>query len=133
LEMIEVVDPEDRDALDEIDLRVFAYVNNMIFNKGTMFDKPYYEVKSKLGDFFDAVVLNGKRPFSRSRDALKAIRPKGWWFGWRSDGYCVAGDGSKSEKGVRRELISSSIRPTEELAELHAIIQAIAYERGEIL
>lgn len=109
LEMIESVDPSDNDALDDIDARVLKYL---------------------LGDDF-VPCLEHYPKYTRSRDALKAIRPE-------VKIYSMA-----SHRGVTWEcglVIDTnpghwySVRhrlPTEELAELHAIIQAISYERGQ--
>lgn len=107
LKMIETVDQTDRDRLDEIDQAVCDYLG-------------------KIG-----------RPlprYTRSRDALKEIRPQGFLSGAnpdfddyedtgniKFDGFC------ESEDRLFGGLIYSS---TEELAELHAIILAIAYERN---
>jgi hypothetical protein len=69
---------------------------------------------------------------SRSRDALKAIRPKGWLVmslrtfkggGW----FCALKWPEESHESHWHSCIAKG--GTEELAELHAIIQAIAYER----
>jgi hypothetical protein len=72
--------------------------------------------------------------YTRSRDALKAIRPEGFIF--RShlimeddDGdliYCYAFERRNDFALVGR----TPTLPTEELAELHAIIQAIEYKRA---
>lgn len=128
LKMIKEVDPNDTAKLDEIDARVTIflhphrdYMKHGIWNKklwvwayNFIQDFPYREVK----------------PYTRSRDALKAIRPEGWKFlcgQSMQDGqnFCVCqkiGDESHIDN-------ENSILPTEELAELHAIIQSIAYER----
>ena len=68
--------------------------------------------------------------YTRSRDALKAIRPEGWLK--NSFQYVLGGfvsvlynpDDTEAETRQRR-------LPTEELAELHAIIQATEHMRGE--
>lgn len=69
--------------------------------------------------------------YTRSRDALKAIRPRGWGFDIQTHNHrgdvvswrCIA---ELCDKQVH---FSSGVLLSEELAELHAIIQAIAYER----
>jgi hypothetical protein len=63
-----------------------------------------------------------------SRDALKAIRPKSTWDWW----LFALSEGPRAEAFAPnddRTCHQSPILPTEELAELHAIIQAIEYER----
>lgn len=84
------------------------------------------------------VVLSGNRflvpsegqfpLYTRSRDALKAIRPDGWRFEfkWVSSGTIFYYSAQRKNK-----TFISAAMPTEELAELHAIIQAIERERGE--
>src|ERR1700730_10498121 len=71
------------------------------------------------------------RKYTRSRDALRAIRPEGWHT------YAVnVGDATYDAYwGYACQIEGDQIRtsgtlPTEELAELHAIIQAIEYERS---
>ena len=101
LKMIETVDPSDTVEMDKIDIAVGDYVDGQWYG----------------------------RQFTRSRDALKAIRPKGWNFAMLplSDFtfLCQASHGDPN----RTDGPESDHLGTEELAELHAIIQAIAYER----
>jgi hypothetical protein len=68
LEMIEAVDPGDSAKLNEIDARVKRYLSNGVWNQ------TYYEKKLKDGRWFP------EPQYTRSRDALKAIRPEGWQF-----------------------------------------------------
>ena len=101
LKMIETVDPSDADEMDKIDLAVVDYVDGQWHG----------------------------RQFTRSRDALKEIRPKGWNFAILplSDGtFCCRGSYGDPNRTDGPD--SDNLR-TEELAELHTIIQAIAYER----
>ena len=69
--------------------------------------------------------------YTRSRDALKDIRPDGWGVGhhcedkWHTE--MRANCYQIGEKG--HNIKRSPVLPTEELAELHAIIQAIEWER----
>ena len=67
--------------------------------------------------------------FSRSRDALKAIRPKGWFFAIRHEGLFCASPKWDCKGSSKEKHLYGPFFPTEELAELHAIIQAIEYER----
>lgn len=115
LKMIEEVDPADSDALDEIDKRIWYFIQNK--------------------DPIDGIRWDGQRPprFTRSRDALKAIRPEGWRIN-----IAEFNENTTFEKphGFEARLLKdtfvyviSKLLPTEELAELHAIIQTIEWER----
>jgi hypothetical protein len=71
-----------------------------------------------------------KTRYSFSRDAIKAIRPKKWAFDIQTCNYdgpaswrCIA------ERFDKKVHLSSGVILSEELAELHAIIQAVEYER----
>lgn len=130
LELIESVRPDDVETLDEIDARVWCYLNSYLFlsfemvtvgdrgeNKELSFD-----FETQRGDEESYLKRYIKSP-TRSRDALKAIRPDGVvpvvsYYPEGFEGYCV---GSKGH---------SPRLPTEELAELHAVIQAIEWERS---
>jgi hypothetical protein len=77
-------------------------------------------------------IARGFCPFTTSRDALKTIRPKDCWLETAAD---VNDDDSYSYRcrlwyWSESRQQSEQVFPTEELAELHAIIQAIEYERG---
>lgn len=101
LKMIEEVDPSDETKMDEIDLSVAKYL--------------------KQHKIWIGIV-------TRSRDALKAIRPDGWFGMIRFFGeYSVCNINHVHPFGNA----DSQHLPTEELAELHAIIQAIEYERSK--
>lgn len=112
LKLIEVVDPSDTANLDNIDTFVHILINDIAGNEKYI----------------------PPRQYTRNRDALKAIRPEGWWFECckicdgtymaelHDDRYCTDDD-----EGIT---VKAWYRQNEELAELHAIIQAIAYERG---
>lgn len=141
LKLIETVSPDDTAKLDEIDARAWCWLNGVQFLKmGKPFDNrgkivPRFSFKSK-GFSQEGRVLN-KAKYTRSRDALKSIRPEGYVFNLYGD------DGSG--KGVRATLTKWHIGhgtithdqtfnawligKTEELAELHAVIQAISHER----
>tara|TARA_A100000172_G_scaffold78648_2_gene64480 strand:+ start:36 stop:425 length:390 start_codon:yes stop_codon:yes gene_type:complete len=109
LELIENVDPKDTDALDEIDMEMHKLL-------------------------YSWSGIRGKRPhikYTRSRDALKEVRPEGFEFpkdvltnvaGFIFGYGCPAFNNGKF-------LAYYKPLPTEELAELHAIIQAIMWER----
>lgn len=133
LKLIETVSPDDAAGLDEIDFHVEKYLGN----------KPYYQ---------------GFKKYTRSRNAIKNIRPllidggvinsleiiKGWGLTGAREKECREECGQyqailsyrtaceKDGKKVfgRRSFWSSARLATEELAELHAVIQAIEFERG---
>ena len=142
LKMIENADPEDTAKLDEIDARVHEYLGYYWHGGGSSAEDKIYA--GHWADYPD-----GKRgkglcecesdeyfapeppEYTRSRDALKAIRPKDCWLETGTD---IKDDDTYSyrcrlwhwsESRQRRE----PALPTEELAELHAIIQAIEFER----
>ena len=119
LKMIEVADPADTAKLDEID-RLFERYKTPGRHK----------------------IVPPK--YTRSRDALKQIRPEGWTFSMlHQSGYLAVShkhikrthiDGLGNEYPeyvqVGTPALSDTAPKTEELAELHAIIQAIEYERA---
>ena len=126
LKMIETVDPSDTDTLTKIDAMVLLYVKPeetpLNYYIGQKEQDPEGKAIAHMCHFKD-------RPkFTRSRDALKAIRPKGWFGSIRiytKESVC---------NFVKHEpfgVADSPHLPTEELAELHAIISAIAYERTQ--
>lgn len=139
LTLIENVDPEDTDALDEIDARFFCYLEGKNYNLMEIIRQEIpmpYGCTQKItlltyNDSEDYPLIE----YTRSRDALKAIRQEG------SNGhFCIKmrmvyGHGSVFEyQGLYGEDLDphefkSEPLPTEELAELWAIIQAIAYTR----
>jgi hypothetical protein len=111
LEMIEAVDPSNAEALKILDY----YVSNYVDPNALKYDLEMgYEPKR----------------YTRSRDALKTIRPEGW----------IVYDLMQDEQLnwfcqlIKRDHKSAPtkvdhILPTEELAELHAILQAIEWDR----
>jgi len=135
LKLIESADPNDSAALDEIDARVWVYVVEPCL-KFSHFDgcHPHYFCERGKGPY----KLGGsgsKAPrYTRSRDALKSIRPKEWLFDvyretfedkWNCKIWTTGQEFDEKYPSLARKL------PTEELAELHAIIQAIQHERGQ--
>lgn len=132
LEMIENVDPADSAAMDEIDVLVDKYLGY-----------EHYCYVDPLGAGVKFIGrktsgTNGLVPrYTRSRDALKAIRPEGWDFEMcpvingryecvLSQTWSLADTGDYESREVGKYQL-----PTEELAELHAIIQAIEWERTD--
>ena len=109
LKLIENVDPDDSNALYEIDGAVHSF----------LYDTPACRV-------IYLKRTDGKNTYTRSRDALKSIRPDGCFsISKRKDGFVFIFFETACEKP---ETITPPL-PTEELAELHAIIQAIQWER----
>jgi hypothetical protein len=126
LKMIEVVDPADKSALDRIDGRVWCWLSDCEYIGHDNADQHNFLARPKkegCAEFYKSV--GTQNCYTRSRDALKAIRPQGWRFWIHSEGTCEAVKRNETED---REIISQA--GTEELAELHAITQAIAHERG---
>lgn len=128
LKMIEEVSPDDTAKLDEIDARFWCFKNghSYIDGKGSRYKA---EDKGKV----ELYEMRPQDTVTRSRDALKAIRPQQGcsvfrlfnaddWDGWK----CQI---SWFPTSVAKYITSPTLK-TEELAELHAIIQAIEYERG---
>lgn len=106
--MIEEVSPDDTDKLRLLDEKVWKFIQNV--------------PESLLPDIYICP------RYSTSRDALKAIRPEGWQIsfiheygsGWQS---CMESEFSYGD------VETHNFFPTEELAELWAIISAINWER----
>ena len=123
LAMIEKVDPAYTAGLDEIDFAVMVY-------------------HARLNKKYALLETEKYKPpcYTRSRDALKGIRPKGW-LPWSSNRHMpeirdrptpfFAGlTQGPATPAMKRWQVQSSNLPTEELAELHAIIQAHAHDRS---
>jgi len=171
LNMIAEVNPDDKEALDEIDARVWCYVDNSWwsthgkmefisfcekpdhlvhpedreeheYNRNTYgltkaahikrWAKKYWwktirtpEEDAELIQVEDFIGRSER--YTRSRDAIKKIRPDGW----RVKDYFVTDSGWDCwlDKWGDKPLLGVEDLPTEELAELHAIIQAIEYDR----
>ncbi|MBO0358641.1 hypothetical protein J0X19_11850 [Hymenobacter sp. BT186] len=130
LKMIETVAPDDVAMLDEIDCRVRCYV--MGWGYGAIHLNDYWNSQQQ-----DPAYHAENYPhYTRSRDALKAIRPKGWWFsvsGYGQTFHAVATWSGNPEDVVltsARTFGSGKANKTEELAELHVIIQATERDRA---
>ncbi len=73
--------------------------------------------------------LTVDKQFMSSRDALKSIRPEGWWFRMGTDPNQEHMAGLYNSKtGDEGFMTDEEPMPTEEAAELHAIMQAWIYE-----
>lgn len=126
LKMIEEVSPNDTAKLDEIDARVWCWLNSKTYlgtRIVTVEDRMFRYVEHQYEDGY----INSPQ-YTRSRDALKAIRPEGWDFIDVSGGFNHNAWTCQINMGAFTT-IKCTI-PTEELAELHAILQAIDYERS---
>lgn len=127
LTLIETAEPSDTARLREIDARVVCFLNKRTFKlcNGTYW---YDEETFETGGGYNC---RDTSKYTRSRNALKAIRPKGWMIyemGQNYDTgvwYCQMVNPKYSGEDIGIGEIAS-----EELAELHAIIQAIAHDRA---
>lgn len=121
LTMIETVSPNDMAKLNEIDLAVDVF----------LFPKEWG--KSVTGRYCSPSRAGEYPQYTRSRDALKAIRPEGYsfnvFFCYRGDKKYFLSSTGHMEKNPHVNPIHTPDLATEELAELHAIIQAIECER----
>lgn len=126
LKLIEKVNPSDADKLDEIDARVKSFVNGWEFLSISGPDWGDYRVKTS--DYPKGINFNKREvpKFTRSRDALKSIRPEGYVWSTK-----IWPDCAESYVVGNNAVFGRERLPNEELAELHSIIQAIAYERKE--
>lgn len=140
LKMIEEVDPADTAKLDEIDARVWCWLNGYIYIPHNYSDTWNYRYKpdEKFEGYICGSLGTGEdaQKYTRSRDALKAIRPDGWLMNEIFEYKEVASLGTRHswhvgliKKFPEEAVESPGLMPTEELAELHAIIQAIEWER----
>lgn len=125
LQMIETVAPDDTAKLDEIDARVWCWINGYEFI-GTpwFFEDKFTGWTMKFDNGDERLVRAGSsKQYTRSRDVLKAIRPEGFFPEIVLDeGGCAI---------CKNKGIDSMCLPTEELAELHAVIQALEHERSQ--
>src|SRR6185503_4501272 len=124
LRMIEEVSPDDTAKLDEIDWRTDCYLRN------TEYPFKAWQICAEPNP--ESEYDNARPLYTRSRDALKAIRPVGWMFETRlfcnTQGEKNLGYGGLAYKNKNR---IETPYLTEELAELYAIIQAIAHDRSQ--
>ncbi len=136
LAMIEQVDPADIAKLDEIDARVWCFI------AGRNPEGEAWAGNEQIPYWKYVLWRDEHREYSRSRDALRSIRPAGFQFidqkaNNQKWAYCelIDKDGftfkSPDYKTDDDGLSIPVYLPTEEVAELHVIIQALAYERGQ--
>lgn len=128
LKLIETVEPADIAKLDEIDARIWCYLNGHKF-AFTKWDRVFIIDENQC----EIEKLNGlcTLGYTRSRDALKAIRPEGYFSIIRQHTEYTEVNSMLGVVGKGYGLFCTKPLPTEELAELHAIIQAVTYARGE--
>lgn len=122
LRLIETVDPSDTEKLDEIDALVYCWLHNKpfvnVYTDGAWGPTIIHEMKD---DKYTSI--SSEHPMvTRSRDALKAIRPNGWYF-------VVGQNWARCGRSPEVDPEINTYALTEELAELYAIIQAIQHER----
>lgn len=155
LKMIEEVSPDDVAGLDEIDARVWCYLGgeswgavepvkfisfgDYCFDSELLYPtksvltfsfKGKYPHETEYRDVIERTTLTKR--YTRSRDALKAIRPDCHVFyltkigdNWTCD---IPKIETTDEQG--QYCFAIGFGKSEYLAELHAIIQAIDYERN---
>ena len=139
LKMIETVDPSDTAKLDEIDARVHEYLGFQWHGDGVSVEHKLWAGHWGFDSVKEPSLCNCEtqkdfapepKEYTRSRDALKAIRPDGFIF-YICPAKTVTNKWVFTCNVIPDDcLFDCKYLPTEELAELHAIIQAIAYERG---
>jgi hypothetical protein len=109
LRLIESVSPDNQSALDEINDKVCIYIRGIGRHQ-----------------------YIGNSDYCSSRDALKQIRPHGFCFSLYGTeaGYSINARLTGEPLERHRYFASPDKMPTEELAELHAILQAIEHARN---
>lgn len=127
LKLIEEVDPADSAKMDEIDARVWCFIKSEKLVSFRRYIDANFPDLVPLDLFVNGTVCP---LYTRSRNSLKEIRPKGltmFYVGTISS----AGHWIASMENINKGFdIRPRSLPTEELAELHAIIQSIEYERS---
>lgn len=140
LRLIETVSPDDTAKLDEIDARVWGYINQ----KEIMFRSwdhsplelgcPHFKGVDRTWYLVD-LLDDENWQYTRSRDALKAIRPGGYFSlgapDWKTEGRGRFDKYAGLCASIDNQFESPAGLATEELAELHAIISAIDFERQQ--
>lgn len=136
LKLIETVDPSDTAILDKIDVHVSCYIHGWNYSKDMTRD--FRRTRENDPQYFS----ENYKEYTRSRDALRAIRPEGWTghiLIFEREARCVLSEpytgnfcgtfDFKTEEYIGDKIFAGL--PTEELAELYAVIQAIEYERNK--
>lgn len=137
LGMIETVSPDDTAKLDEIDARVWCWLKKD--DQFKQFEGSW--IRCQSGAKYLKPI--GSSEYTRSRDALKAIRPRNCFINIEPRFFCHSHDANFDGMGFYATAVipkgeveqegfhnfKAALIETEELAELHAIIQAIEWER----
>lgn len=128
LSMIEAVKPDDTEGLLEINAHTECFLEGLKYQSHQIVCprmKKTIQINHEDGTHYSGLF------FSHDRNALKAIRPEGWLFG--SKALLLSGERVAYEAWADKFLcryVESPLLPTAELSELHAIIQAIEWERN---
>lgn len=142
LSMIDEYDGIDKDKKQEINTRVWCWLNRVEFRKPLVTkslrtnETRIYAYRTSIGDISTWRPPNPqgtakweyayRHNFVESRDALKRIRPDGWAFS-----ICPQVDGTWTIHFTNdKEDFTIPDFDTEELAELYAILHAINHDRG---
>ena len=127
LKMIEGVDPDYRGGLDEIDALVWCWKHDLELLPDQDNHGFYYFIPETKATGWKEIIK-----YTRSRDALKDARPKWCMFSMAemdNGGGFSLGYGCDLRDMQGNLFRADGLLPTEELAELHAIIQALEWER----
>lgn len=117
---------DDTAMLDEIDARVWCILKGWEFLEGKNTESFFsYSGKDKFEWFGEFKEIP---KYTRSRDALKAIRPKGWHI--REGAHWVSTNQHYCLMRKITDQVYCDHAPTEELAELYCIIAAIQHDRA---
>lgn len=137
LRLIETVDSNNECKMCEINARVYCFLNDCTFLEPIVDEyRTMWRIQNPDGKIHNQF-MGTYIDYSRSRDALKAIRPEAWQpsmnysYGGKVWNFMMIKWG---ERCTPLKYINQGDRfwfATEELAELHAIIQAIQYERDK--
>lgn len=122
LYMMENSDLSDKKILKEIDARVFCadlQHEFVLFNEYVLVTLPPTGIESAWDNW---------SKYTRSRDALKPMRPDGWFFAVRHDPLYMAKVKYDCKASSKQQHLYSPQFDTEECAELYAIIQVIKFE-----
>lgn len=128
LHLIEIVSPDDEAKLNEIDARTHSYLQQEEFVEMTQSTGcvRHYKVRPTVDGDGGFRMCGYSHLYTRSRDALKSIRPDRfelteWEYGHEYKFNLIA--------KIYPEVFYGG-GASEELAELHCILQAIEYERS---
>jgi hypothetical protein len=143
LDLIEKVDPRNFFSLEEIETKFWNwYLQRNDVDSSIISCFPFDDYLGFDENRYISIITNDNIKYldtrvTTSRDALKSIRPKGWQiqittFDERqcsAKNKCSLCSITDYKKEFNSPVKNFNALPTEELAELHAIIQAIEFER----